>query len=155
MFDDIFEGVQAFLNGKHKRVVNGANMVGHFLRRGDIRASLEANAEAVHLGPPCFGIVFIVHALLREVLGNCCNDGRVESTADEETVRHIAHQMRFDALFERGAQFFLSVSLLWSFFPIHPGFVVIPRGGSILRRPHMTGREFTHILAQGFDAFHF
>ena len=155
MFDDIFEGVQAFLNGKNQGVVNRANVVCHFLRRSNIRASFEANAEAVHLGPPCFGIVLIVHAHLREVLGNRCNDGRVEPTADEETVGHIAHQMRFDALFERGAQFFLFVSLLWSFFPIHPGLVVIPGGGGILRRPHMTGREFAHILAQGFDAFHF
>ena len=52
VLDDIFKGVQAFLDGEHQRVVDRADVVGYLLRRSDIWAAFEADAKAMYLGPP-------------------------------------------------------------------------------------------------------
>ena len=101
VFDHVIERIQSLLNGEYQWVVNRPNVLRYFLGCSNIGAAFQSNAEAVHLRPPGFSVVFVIDALLRKVFGHGGNDGRIQPTADEQSVGDIAHQVGLNGLLQR------------------------------------------------------
>ena len=61
VFDDVAEGIDAFLNGVGQAMVGGANALRHICGRSQIGTAFEADGETVHVGPPRLGGIVVVH----------------------------------------------------------------------------------------------
>lgn len=72
-------------------MVNGADVFRHFTGFNQVRCTAQADGEGVKLRPPGFALVVGFNALAGVFLGNGRDDGRVEATTEQNTVRNIGH----------------------------------------------------------------
>ena len=89
--DDITQGIEPFLNGIIDFMVNSADIFRHFTGFNQVRCTAQTDGEGVELRPPGFALVVGFNALAGIFLGNGGDDGRVEATTEQNTVRNIGH----------------------------------------------------------------
>ena len=110
--DDITDGIQTFLDGVVDFMMHGTDMIGNQSCLCQIRRTLQTNGEGVKSWPVCLGFAPILNTGRREFFGYGRDDGRIETTTEENTVRNIAHQLALDGCFEGIVNFCYSFLLL-------------------------------------------
>ena len=68
-------------------------MISHELRLGEIGGPLQANGKGVQTGPVGLRLGVVLDTHLRVFLSDGRDDGRVETTREQHTIRHITHQL--------------------------------------------------------------
>ena len=122
--DDITDGIQTFLNGVVDFVMHGSDVLGNQSCLRQIRRTLQTYGKGVKSRPVCLGFAPILHTGRREFFGYGRDDGRIETTAEENTVRNIAHQLALDGCFQ-GIVDFLYRSFLLRFCILQLGFSLL------------------------------
>ncbi len=74
VIDNVADRIQPFLDRKVNFVVYGAEVVGHFLRRFQVRRAFQTDRERVQLRPPGFATLLIFDATGGEFLGDSRDD---------------------------------------------------------------------------------
>ncbi len=74
VIDNVADGIQPFLDGKVNFVVHSAEVVGHLLRRFQVRRAFQTDRERVQLRPPGFATLLIFDATGGEFLGDSRDD---------------------------------------------------------------------------------
>ena len=72
-------------------MVNSADVFRHFTGFNQVRCTVQADSKGVELRPPGFALVIGFNTLAGILLGNGGDDGRVEPTTEQKTVRNIGH----------------------------------------------------------------
>ena len=135
-------------------MVDGADGVRHLLCGRQVGRAVQADGEAVDTGPPRFRFSPIVHAGSGVLHGHGGDDRTVETTADEQAIGHVAHQVAVD----RPGQFRLEISrtvLALGQVSVHPIAPVKGPGSGFPTGPHVARREDLDVVADGREGFHF
>mmetsp|Transcript_43447 Transcript_43447/g.114541 ORF Transcript_43447/g.114541 Transcript_43447/m.114541 type:complete len:353 (+) Transcript_43447:430-1488(+) len=104
--NDIRNGVNALLRSEDALVVHGTDELCDLLRCFQIWAASEPNAEGVQPRPVSQLPLASLNAALAVARHDRRDQGRVQTSAEKHTVRHIGHQVRDDRRFESLSQGF-------------------------------------------------
>lgn len=179
--DDIGESVEAVLDGEGHDVVLGSEELGNLEGGLVVRRAGQTNGEGVELGEVghCREIVVVVDsdetlALVGVLLGDLavldslslsqslhsqgfplCNGGderRVQTTGQEDTVRHLSHESLPDGLLQGLADGREVQRGLWDLGAIPPRRLEIPVGLASLGVVDVARREGSDLVADGVQA---
>ena len=87
-------------------VMHGADVIRSFLSRYQIRGAFKSDRKRMELRPPggfpavCFNAFFAVF------LRDCSDNRRIQTTAEQHSIRNIAHKLGFYGRFKAVADFF-------------------------------------------------
>ena len=73
--------------------MHGADMISHKFRLSEVRSPLQTDGKGVKTGPVGFRLGIVLDTHLRVFLSDGRDDRRVETTREQHTIRHIAHQL--------------------------------------------------------------
>ena len=91
--DDITDGIQSLLDGVVDFVVHGSDVLSNQSCFCQVRRTLQTNGEGMKSRPVSLGFATVLHTGRRILLGYGRDDGRIETTAQQYTVRNITHQL--------------------------------------------------------------
>ena len=112
-----------------------------------IRCSLESNSERMQAWPVCSRLAVVFNAILAEMLCYGRNDAAVETSTEENAVRHIAHQLPLDGLDESTAYILRGCRVVLHRVIIHPIALIVSSHTRALSAPEIMTRQ------EGFIAF--
>ena len=153
VMDHLGERVESFLHGELELVMDGADVVGHQPGGGQIRRSLQPDAEGMEAGPPCFGPVVVLDPVGGVALRDCRDDRRVQSPGQQDAVGHIGHELAVHGGFQRfadrgGARIGGGVGVA------SPGAPIVAPRGAVRGIEDVTGGELGDRAADGGERLH-
>ena len=134
-------------------MVNGTDVVGHQLSFGQIGGALQSYGKRVQSGPVgfCFRVVLDTH--LAEFLGDGRDNTRVESTRQQHTVRHVAHQLALNGTFECVVDSLYRCGVVLHGIVLHPVALVVTLLSWVGTPVVMAGQERLVVLALALEGF--
>ena len=81
-------------------MMNSADMIGHKFGLCQIRRTFQSYGKRVQTGPVGLGFRIVLNTHLGIFLGDGRDDAAVETTREQYTVRHVAHQLALHCIFE-------------------------------------------------------
>ena len=130
-------------------------MIGHELGLCQIRRTLQTYGEGVQTGPVGLGFRIILNTHLGIFLGDGRDDAAVETTREQYTVRHVAHELALHCIFEGIVDGLDRGGIVFHCVVLHPVTTIIP----FYTRRHapivMTRQERFVTFALSFKGFQF
>ena len=132
-------------------MMNSADMIGHKFGLCQIRRTFQSYGKRVQTGPVGLGFRIVLNTHLGIFLGDGRDDAAVETTREQYTVRHVAHQLALHCIFEgivdgldRGGIILHSVVL-------HPVATIVPFLPGVDTPVVVAGKEGLVTLALAFE----